>query len=310
MIKDFVPNETITAFLSVRKRDIREFNGSNFISFEFGDASGRIAGVWWEPDRFALEELKEGMVVKIKGVIGDYKGNPQLKIAKLRLAAEDDYDLAQILPRSKYSEEELKSRIFSLINKIENGHIKNLTDSFWNDANFQNIYLKAAAGKLWHHACIGGLAEHSANVAEICLDLARRYYFLDKDLLIFGGLFHDMGKISQYKITSYIDYSDEGRLIGHICWADHIIAKKAEVIENFPPNLLMKLRHLIISHQGMLEYASPIVPQIPEAFILFYADEIDSKMGAIERIKDKTGSGWSEYVRLLDRFIYFGESPK
>jgi 3'-5' exoribonuclease len=72
----------------------------------------------------------------------------------------------------------------------------------------------------------------------------------------------------------------------------------------------MKIRHLIISHQGQLDYASPIVPQIPEAFILFYADEIDSKMGAIERIRDKTGAGWSEYVKLLDRFLYFGEPEK
>ena len=310
MIKDFIPNETVTAFLSVRKRDIREYSGSSFITFEFGDASGRIAGVWWEPEKFALEELEEGAVVKAKGILGDYKGSPQLKIIKLRMAKEDEYDLSQIIPRSKFSEDELRSRIISLTNKIENGNIKKLIDSFWNDQPFLDSYLRAAAGKLWHHACIGGLAEHSANVAEICLDMARRYSFLDKDLLIFGGLFHDMGKISQYNITSYIDYSDQGRLIGHICWADHEITKKAEGIGDFPSNLLMKIRHLIISHQGQLDYASPIVPQIPEAFILFYADEIDSKMGAIERIRDKTGSGWSEYVKLLDRFLYFGEPEK
>jgi len=310
MIKDFIPNETVTAFLSVRKRDIREYSGSSFITFEFGDASGRIAGVWWEPDKFALEELEEGAVVKAKGILGDYKGSPQLKIIKLRMAKEDEYDLSQIIPRSKFSEDELRSRIISLTNKIENGNIKKLIDSFWNDQPFLDSYLRAAAGKLWHHACIGGLAEHSANVAEICLDMARRYSFLDKDLLIFGGLFHDMGKISQYNITSYIDYSDQGRLIGHICWADHEINKKAEGIGDFPSNLLMKIRHLIISHQGQLDYASPIVPQIPEAFILFYADEIDSKMGAIERIRDKTVSGWSEYVKLLDRFLYFGEPEK
>jgi len=307
MIKDFVSNETVTAFLSVRKKDIREYSGSNFITFEFGDASGRIAGVWWEPDKFGLEELEEGAVVKAKGIVGDYKGSAQLKIIKLRPAKEDEYDLSQIIPRSKYSDDELKSRILSLTNKIENGNIKKLVDSFWNDQSFFDAYMRAAAGKLWHHACIGGLAEHSANVAEICLDMTRRYAFLDKDLLIFGGLFHDMGKISQYDITSYIEYSSEGRLIGHICWADHVIAKRAEELGDFPPNLLMKIRHLIISHQGQLDYASPIVPQMPEAFILFYADEIDSKLGAIERIRDKTGPGWSEYVKLLDRFLYFGE---
>jgi 3'-5' exoribonuclease len=310
MIKDFVLNDTVTAFLSVRRRELKEFSGKSFISFEFGDASGKIAGVWWEPDQFGLEELAEGMVVKIKGTVGDYRGNPQLKVAKMRLAKDDEYDLADIIPHSKYSEDELKTRVFGLTEKVENGNIKKLMELFWNDKPFLDAYLKAAAGKQWHHAFIGGLAEHSSNVTEICLDMARRYSFLDRDLLIFGGLFHDMGKVSQYQMTSFIDYSDEGRLIGHICWADHVITKRAEQIESFPPNLLMKIRHLIISHQGQLDYASPIVPQIPEAFILFYADEIDSKMGAIERIRDKTGSGWSDYVKLLDRFLYFGEPEK
>ncbi len=139
MIKDFVPNETVTAYLSVRKRDIREYSGSSFITFEFGDASGRIAGVWWEPDKFALEELEEGAVVKIKGILGDYKGNPQLKITKLRLAKEDEYDISQIIPRSKFSEEDLKSKILSLTGKIENGNIKKLADSFWNDQDLSGI---------------------------------------------------------------------------------------------------------------------------------------------------------------------------
>jgi 3'-5' exoribonuclease len=306
MIKDFVPNDAVTAFLSVRKKDIKEYGGKNFISFEFGDATGRIAGVWWEPDRYALEEMAEGDIVKVKGVVSDYRGNPQLKVEKLRAAKEEEYTLSDFLPHSKYSDEELKGRIISLIGRIENSYIRKLVDLFWNDESFSDAYLRAAAGKLWHHACLGGLAEHSANVTEICLDMALRYSFLNRDLLIFGGLFHDMGKISQYQITSYIDYSDEGRLIGHICWADHEVAKRAEQIESFPAELLMMMRHLIISHQGQLDYASPIVPQIPEAFVLFYADEIDSKMGAIERIRDKTGNGWSEYVKLLDRFLYFG----
>ena len=310
MIKDFVLNDTITAFLSVRKRDVREYGGKSFLSFEFGDASGKIAGVWWEPDHFGLEELTEGMVVKVKGAIGDYKGNLQVKVVKMRPAKDEEYSLNDILPHSKYSEEELRARILGLTEKIENGNVRKLADAFWKDEAFLAAYLKAAAGKLWHHACVGGLAEHSANVAEICLEMGRRYLFLDRDLLIFGGLFHDMGKISQYEITSLIDYSSEGRLIGHICWADHVITSRAEKIDFFPPNLLMKIRHLIISHQGQLDYASPIVPQIPEAFILFYADEIDSKMGAIERIRDKTGAGWSEYVKLLDRFLYFGEPEK
>ena len=308
MIKDFVQNDDVTAFLAVRRMDVKEYDGKTYLSLEFGDASGRIGGVWWEPDQSAIGEIAEGDVVKVKGLIGIYKGKLQLKVAKMRRAKEDEYDMADILPHSKFTKDELKSKIMSLSERAENGFVKKLMKSFLEDGDFLETYLRAGAGKLWHHSYIGGLAEHSINVTEICLDMAKRYYFADRDLLIFGGLFHDMGKMLQYRITSFIDYSDEGRLIGHISLADSMIAERAAKIELFPPNLLMRLRHLILSHHGQLDYASPVVPQIPEAFILYYADEMDSKMGAIERIREKSsGSGWSEYVNLLDRYLYFGE---
>ncbi|MBN2225986.1 MAG: HD domain-containing protein [candidate division Zixibacteria bacterium] len=305
MIKDFVLNDSVTAFLTVRRRDIKEYNNTTYISFEFGDASGRIAGVWWEPDRYAVDELQEGDVVKVKAAVGEYRGKQQLRVAKLRAAKPDEFQLSDILPHSRYADEELRAKIRSLTDRVENSYVKSLMLSFWEDTTFFDAYIKAAAGKLWHHSFVGGLAEHSINVTELCLDLSNRYGFLDRDLLIFGGLFHDMGKVDQYRITSFIDYSDEGRLVGHINLADSLITEHAGHITDFPSRLLIKLRHMILSHHGHVEYASPVVPQIPEAFILYYADEIDSKMGAIDRIREKTGSGWSEYVKLLDRMLYF-----
>lgn len=304
-IIDFVPFESVTTFVVVRKKDVKEFSDRKFLSMEFGDSSGRIAAVWWEPDRSAVEDLQPGDVIKVKGEVQEYRGKPQLKVLKMRRAKEEEYDLADLLAASRFSQEELKSRVRAMSERIEDGYVHQLADSFWNDEKFLNEYTRAAAGKLWHHAYIGGLAEHSLNVTEICLDMVRRYDFLNRDHMIFGGLFHDMGKMSQYKITAFIDYSDEGRLVGHINWADHLIAKRAEQVENFPEKTLMLLRHLILSHHGELEFGAPIVPQTPEAFVLHYADEIDSKMGAVVRIMDKTGSGWSDYVNLIGRHLYF-----
>jgi len=304
-IIDFIPFEPVTTFVVVRKKDVREFNDRTFLTLELGDSSGRIAAVWWEPDRSAVEELQPGDIIKVKGEVQEYRGKPQLKVLKMRRAKEDEYDLADLLAASKYSREELKARVLAVTERIEDGYVRQLADSFWSDENFFNEYTRAAAGKLWHHAYIGGLAEHSLNVTEICLDMVRRYDYLNRDHLIFGGLFHDMGKMSQYKITAFIDYSDEGRLVGHINWADHLIANHAEAIENFPEKTLMLLRHLILSHHGELDFGAPVVPQTPEAFILHYADEIDSKMGAVARIMEKTGSGWSEYVNLISRHLYF-----
>jgi 3'-5' exoribonuclease len=309
-ISDYVIEDRITGFFAVRRKEVRDFTRGQFLKLELGDYSGRIPAVWWEPDHFALTELVTGMVVKVRGTVTEYQGRLQLTIDRLRLARPGEYELEHILPHSSIPLEKRRARVVSQAEKIQNGYVKALTDSFLEDEAFFDAYLRAAAGKLWHHAYIGGLSEHSANVAQLCLDVAVHYKFLDKDLLIFGGLFHDAGKVEQYSVDTVIDYTDAGRLVGHLCLADQWICERAAAIEAFPKSLLTKLRHVILSHHGALEFASPVVPQTPEAFVLYYCDEIDSKIGAITRIRDRhDGVGWSDYVKLLNRHLYFGEKP-
>ena len=310
-ISDYVIEDIVTGFFSVRRKEVREYTRGQYVHLELGDSSGRIDGKMWDPDQFALNELGAGMVVKARGVVTEYNGKKQLTVDKIRVAEKTEFTLEDILPHSTQPLDQRRARILDLTAKIENTYIKQLAESFWQDEKFFNDFLNAAAGKLWHHAYIGGLSEHSANVAELALRVAAGYDFLDKDLLIFGGLFHDAGKVEQYTIDTMIDYSDSGRLIGHICIADVWITERAHKIESFPESLLVKLRHMILAHQGQLEYATPVLPQISEAFVLFYSDEIDSKMGAIERIRERHGGeGWSEYVKLLDRHLFFGNKDK
>jgi len=310
-IKDFVIDDSVTSFFAVRVKEIREYARGQYLRLELGDCTGRIPAVMWEPDQFCLSDLAEGMVVKVRGVVTEYKNKKQLTISRIRLAKDDEYEIEDILPHSPQPEPERKARILGLTERIENSYIKRLVESFWADEQFFDDFLKAAAGKLWHHAYVGGLSEHSANVAELALRASEGYDFLNKDYLIFGGLFHDIGKITQYAVNAMIDYTDEGRLVGHISTADAWVCQRAATIESFPEKLLMKLRHLILSHHGTHEYASPILPQIPEAFIVFYCDEIDSKLGAINRIREKQGgAGWSDYVKMLERFLYFGDGEK
>lgn len=311
-IRDFVKDDFIEGFFSVRRKEVRDYTRGQFVSMELGDNSGRINAVLWEPDQFALAELAEGMVIKLRGVVGEYNHKAQLVVNRLRLATEDEYSLEDILPHSTQSREHRLARIRALIDKIENTYIRTLAKAFFEDPTFLDAYLIAAAGKLWHHAFIGGLSEHSANVTELALRVASGYPFINKDYLIFGGLLHDAGKVDTYSSdAAMIDYTDEGRLIGHICLADVWICERAARIDNFPPKLLMKLRHMVLSHQGELQYATPVVPQMPEAFILYYCDEIDSKMGAIERIRERhDGKGWSDWVNMLSRYLYFGDGPE
>ena len=307
-IKDYVVEDNITGFFVVRSKAVRDYTRGQYVQMELGDSTGRINANMWEPDSFALNELEASTVVKVRGLVGEYRGKLQLTVNRMRLATDEEFNLEDILPHSKQSYDQRQARILALTDKIENSYIKQLVQSFWDDERFFGRFLTAAAGKLWHHAYVGGLAEHSANLGELALRVSSGYAFLDKDLLIFGGLFHDIGKVDTYSTDLAIDYTDQGRLIGHICLADAWIAERAAKIENFPDNLLTKLRHIILSHQGQLDYATPVVPQIPEAFVIYYCDEIDSKMGAIDRIRERQGGkGWSEWVNLLGRHLYFGE---
>ena len=310
-VKDFVVEDNITSYFSVRRKELREFTRGQYVSLEIADNTARIPAVYWDPDAFALNELEEGMVVKIRGTVTEYRNKLQVTIKKIRLALDNEYEIEDILPHSPQSKEHRRQRVIKLKEQIINTHIKNLVDSFLEDEEFFDAYLNAAAGKLWHHAYIGGLSEHSANVADLALQVADNYSFLDKDLVIFGGLMHDAGKVKQYASETMIDYTDEGRLVGHISIIDNWLCEKAHGMEAFPESLLTKLRHIILSHHGENEYGSPVVPQMPEAFIVYYCDEIDSKMGAITRIRDRQdGVGWSPYVNMLSRFLYFGEKDE
>ncbi|MCG8603626.1 HD domain-containing protein, partial [bacterium] len=124
---------------------------------------------------------------------------------------------------------------------------------------------------------------------------------------------HDIGKISSYEYKTLIDYTDEGRLLGHIVIGAQMVEDKIKSIPDFPRVLKKQLLHLILSHQGKLEQASPVVPMTLEALILYYADEIDSKANAFTRIRNKdkkSGAKWSSFVRLMDRYLYLGEEPE
>ena len=166
------------------------------------------------------------------------------------------------------------------------------------------------AAKLWHHSYIGGLAEHTLNVVYLCRAACSIYDDLDKDLLLTGALLHDIGKADTYSLDSFFDYTDDGRLLGHIVIADKIITDSIAGIDDFPSEKAKLIRHLVLSHQGEYEQATPVLPQTLEANILYINDLMDSRVGGIKKVLAKTrqpGQRWSNYVKLIERYIYFGD---
>jgi 3'-5' exoribonuclease len=306
-IVDLAPGDDVFDQFVVRKAELREFAGGKMISLELVDSSGRINGVIWDSPSDLMTSIQTGGVYNIEGSVTTYKGKNQLTVKKIEKT--EDFHPDDFLPKGPVDLDELEKRLNQAIENIEDDDYKNLIRLIFSESKIKDCFLRGVGGKLWHHNYIGGLAEHSLSIYDLCIDFASRYPELDKDLMLASAILHDIGKIDSYTLEGAIDYTSEGRLLGHIVIGDRIVSDAISKTENFPEEKALKLRHMILAHQGSLEQASPVPPMMPEAFALYTADLLDSKLSALRRIKNKEyrpGVEWSSYVNLINRHIYFG----
>ncbi|RMD98094.1 MAG: HD domain-containing protein [Calditrichaeota bacterium] len=315
-IADFHMGDEVTGFYVLRRADLksRRDNQGHYLAIDLSDATGHIsANVWENADKLA-QELTLGEVVKIQGVVQSYQGQKRVSIKKIRKARPDDsIDMSLLVPAVEGEVSKLWREYTELASSLVNPFLKSLLRKFTEDEAFRTSFCEAPGGKMWHHGYLGGLLEHTIGVTKICEKLSSLYPEIDKDLLIAAALLHDIGKIKSYQHGPTFEYTDEGRLLGHIVIGNQMVVDKIREIPAFPAELSKRLQHLILSHQGKLEQASPVVPMTAEAFLLYYADEIDSKLNAFYRIKKrehKEETRWSSFIRLLGQFFYFGDKPQ
>ena len=308
-LKDWLLGEHVTTFAVLQRKERKQKkNGEPFLAMEVSDVSARVTAVMWENVDSAVAEV--GQIIKVAGTLEEYQGQRQLKIDKIRAAREDDQvDLATLIPATPKDRGMLWQQYQNFINSLAQPHLLSLLRRIFAEEDFVKAFCDTPGGKKWHHAYLGGLLEHTVNIATICDRLAKIYPQVDRDVLMAAALLHDIGKVDSYTRGPSFEYTDAGRLLGHIVIGAQLVAEKIRQFPEFPATLALRLQHLILSHQGTLENASPVVPMTPEGFLLYYADEIDSKMNAILRISEKEGGEgkrWSEYVNLLGRYLYLG----
>lgn len=293
----------------VAKKVRRDFTGGKFLLFQFSDMEGILKGVLWEPTDEIERDVAVDDVVRVSGEIQEYQGSLQLRISRIEKMSEGEYDPSIFLPASNRSVEGLYDEILTLIAGVNDENLRGLLQTVFEDEGFRKSFTRAPAAKGWHHSYIGGLMEHTYDMALLAMKAAEVYPDIDRDLLLAGVLLHDVGKIEELSITNHIDYSDRGRLLGHITLGVEFIDEYLRGIEGFPNELGIKLKHMIVSHHGTLENGSPIVPMTVEAMLLHYIDNLDAQVRGVRQVLEK-GSGrnssWTEYVRLLDRYIYRG----
>ena len=280
--------------------------------FKIADKTGEIEAINWDVSSDKVEELGKIEFARVQGQITRRKidGTLQATVSSLIKTAPLDLDYSDYLPQSKENLDELMQKIFSKIDSIENYHLKNLLKSFFDDPEFAEKFKRAPAAMKVHQPYIGGLAEHTVNVVNICETVGNIYKEMNRDFLIAMAILHDIGKIREYAYDKVLEHTDEGKLLGHITIGIEMIDQKIKSLDNFPKDLELMVKHTLLSHHGHFEFGSPRLPSILVAIALHYADEMDAKVSGFINIKAENKGfkeKWSKWVWWLERSIYLDE---
>jgi len=313
-IKDIKDRDQLKeVFLVKDKITAMAKNGKPYLTIKLMDKSGDVdAKVWDNVDEVAGRfEKNDFLEVSAKASV--YLGKMQLVISDLRKIPEENVTLADFLPETDRDIKEMEEELAALIGTLTNSWLSKLLNSFFADPEVMSLYRVAPAAKGMHHVYLGGLLEHSLAVASLVDAVVPLYKGINRDLLIAGALLHDVGKVREMKFFRAFDYSDEGKLIGHITIGVEMIHERVCQIPDFPPELAMQVKHMILSHHGQYEYGSPKRPKTIEATVLNYLDDLDSKINGIKTHIRKEGEmqgNWTAYHRLYDRYFYVDQTEE
>lgn len=307
-INEIKENSKIDDIFLVQNKNIAATkNGKPYIALNLSDKTGTVKARVWDNAEKLSKQFDAGDIVTVKAYSVIYQGEIQLNINNILKISDNDTDLSYFLPSSDNDPEQLIKELFAIIDSIKNTHLKTLLKTIFNDEDILLSFKKAPAAKTVHHDYIGGLLDHTLNVTRLAIDVSKHYHNIDQELLITGTILHDIGKIKELSYVRNFDYTDIGRLVGHISIGVEILNDKISQLPDFPTDLAIILKHLILSHHGKFEFGSPKRPKTLEAMMLHYLDDIDSKICAVTDYIEKEStpdSKWTAYNRLMDRFIY------
>lgn len=293
-------------FVAVRK-DIRNTqSGGKFLGLVFRDKTGEIGGVMWNNAEAVASRFDLGDVVSVRGTVSLYQNRLQVRVDQVLPLKEGDYEPADLMFLPEDATDGVR-RFVDVLRTARDPWIKKLIDAFLNDGRFMEKFSAAAAGKRWHHAYPGGLAQHCYEMTRIADVMCELFPAINRDLLLAGILLHDLGKTEELSQGLYIDYTTVGKLVGHLAIGLDMANEKMRAIEGFPDSLRTEIQHMILSHHATLEQGSPILPKTLEAMTLALIDDLDAQTDAFNRVMEETrgkGQSWSEFLPIIERQIW------
>jgi 3'-5' exoribonuclease len=305
LIADLKKGDRVNSLFLVHEKSWLSFKNreGRYMHLLLQDRSGEIEAQIWDNAEKYRDICKTGVVMSVSGEVTGYRDKLQINVDGLRKTDPGEVDSNLFIPESFRNTEEMKIELIDLLGSIESGPLKELADEFVNSPYFK-VYCFAPAAKMYHHNVVGGLLEHSLGTAQICLKIAELHSEMDRDLIILGAALHDVGKIDEMEIDGGINYTDEGKLLGHIILGIQLLEKLMEniSIDNSTRN---KLLHMITSHHGEYEWQSPKKPQFLEAKVLHLADMMDAEIWKFKNAQPSSeGSNWSSYMKSIGSEVY------
>ena len=303
-VADLVPGEAVKCTFLVRTKERKTTrNGDRYLDLELQDSTGSILAKLWDCDDFDLT-FEVDDVVHVAGEIREYQGTRQITIRKVAKCAPEEIDLLDYFPRTKRDPQEMYCALAARLERMAEGPIRRLLLSVVEDPAVADKLKLAPAAMSYHHAYLGGLLEHICSLVELGDRISDHYPSLDRELVLAGLVLHDLGKIEELTFGRGFRYSTRGQLVGHISIGLELVQEKIRAIPDFPDRLRHHIEHIILSHHGRLEFGSPKEPMFPEALVVHYLDDLDSKLKSMHEQylidKDRPGD-WTARSRPLGR---------
>lgn len=314
-VQELTDGETIDEVYLVSEKQLRaNRNGNLFLQLEIRDRTGGISARMWNAGEALFRSFEEGDFLRIKGKVQLFQGTLQIIANQIERIGSDAVPLADFLPHTEQDVSKLYEKLRSILMRLGNPHLRALIECFLMDDDFVRNLCRAPAGIRQHHAYIGGLLEHVVNMLEVADKVMPFYPEVDRDLVLTGIFFHDIGKVRELNYSRVFSYSDEGQLIGHLIIGVEMINEKAAKVpdltgEPFPQELLLRVKHMVLSHHGTYEFGSPKLPMTPEAIALHFLDNLDAKINMFTReIREDSNrqSTWTPFHQNLQRRLFKG----
>lgn len=258
--------------------------GKLFVRGTLQDRTGVCRMIIWQATEKFYEALPRGGFVRARGRVEIYQSHPQLLVESCIPVDENLVELADFMPSTTQDVAALEAELRKSLGAIADPALKALAEAFLADEELMARFRRSPAAKINHHAYLGGLLEHTVSMLRLAERVLPLYPVLNRDLVLLGVFFHDIGKTVELSSDRSFEYTDAGRLVGHLVEGAMMVGDKVRSLRDrgvaLPDLLEQQVVHLILAHHGEYEFGSPKLPVTAEAVVVHYLDNLDAKLTA------------------------------